>query len=224
VHQNWYRSSFTWRRHQCRWRAAKFRPMLGAQGLWAGRDLLSCHTYCDMGLRFFLVSSEGPPHTFASYDTHGDAESLFYPGSSQGLKFKMCSVWEITDLMCSEFVRLIVNDAVSSECVQYLTSGVVSLWHYQLLMLCFCQGTKPDVNLWDIWSKTYLRISYFNANYLILIGWEKLDKIYCRPLIDETMPKSVQKHNNSPQCMPKVNILKNIDWANFMCIWFAVDC
>jgi hypothetical protein len=25
--------------HHCRWRAAKFRPMLGAQGLWAGRDL-----------------------------------------------------------------------------------------------------------------------------------------------------------------------------------------
>jgi hypothetical protein len=27
------------RRHHCRWRAAKFRPMLGAQGLWAGRGL-----------------------------------------------------------------------------------------------------------------------------------------------------------------------------------------
>jgi hypothetical protein len=27
--------------HHCRWRAAKFRPMLSAQGLWAGRDL--CH-------------------------------------------------------------------------------------------------------------------------------------------------------------------------------------
>jgi hypothetical protein len=31
--------SLLWRRHYCRWRAAKFRPMLGAQGLWAGRDL-----------------------------------------------------------------------------------------------------------------------------------------------------------------------------------------
>ena len=28
-----------WRRHHSRWRAAKFRPMLGAQGLWAGKDL-----------------------------------------------------------------------------------------------------------------------------------------------------------------------------------------
>jgi hypothetical protein len=27
------------RRHHYRWRAAKFRPMLGAHGLWAGRDL-----------------------------------------------------------------------------------------------------------------------------------------------------------------------------------------
>jgi hypothetical protein len=31
--------SLMWRRHHCRWRAAKFRPILGAQGLWAGRDL-----------------------------------------------------------------------------------------------------------------------------------------------------------------------------------------
>jgi hypothetical protein len=31
--------SLIWRRHHCRWRAAKFRPMLGAQGLWAGRDI-----------------------------------------------------------------------------------------------------------------------------------------------------------------------------------------
>jgi hypothetical protein len=32
-------TSLIWRRHHCRWKAAKFRPMLGAQGLWAGRDL-----------------------------------------------------------------------------------------------------------------------------------------------------------------------------------------
>jgi hypothetical protein len=28
--------SLIWRRHHCRWRAAKLRPILGAQGLWAG--------------------------------------------------------------------------------------------------------------------------------------------------------------------------------------------
>jgi hypothetical protein len=31
--------SLIWRRYHCRWRAVKFRPMVGAQGLWAGRDL-----------------------------------------------------------------------------------------------------------------------------------------------------------------------------------------
>jgi hypothetical protein len=31
--------SLIWRRHHCRWRTAKFRPMLGTQGLWSGRDL-----------------------------------------------------------------------------------------------------------------------------------------------------------------------------------------
>jgi hypothetical protein len=31
----------------------------------------------------FPVSSEGPPHLVASYDTQGDVEDLFLPGSSQ---------------------------------------------------------------------------------------------------------------------------------------------
>jgi hypothetical protein len=31
--------SLIWRRHRYRWRAAKFRPMLDAQGIWAERDL-----------------------------------------------------------------------------------------------------------------------------------------------------------------------------------------
>jgi hypothetical protein len=31
--------SLIWRRHHCRWMAAKFKPMLGTQGHWAGRDL-----------------------------------------------------------------------------------------------------------------------------------------------------------------------------------------
>jgi hypothetical protein len=31
--------SIIWRRYYCRWRAAKFRPMLSALGLWAGRNL-----------------------------------------------------------------------------------------------------------------------------------------------------------------------------------------
>jgi hypothetical protein len=56
--------------------------------------------------------------------------------------------------------------------------------------------------------KKHFTILYFHINYLILMGWENLDKIYCRPLIDETTPKSVQEHNNGPHCMTTLNILK----------------
>jgi hypothetical protein len=39
---------------------------------------LSWHTFCDKGLRFFPpVSSEGPPHLIASYDTQGDYVEVF---------------------------------------------------------------------------------------------------------------------------------------------------
>ena len=35
------------------------------------------------GASVFPVSSEGPPHSVAFYDTLGDVEDLFYPGPSQ---------------------------------------------------------------------------------------------------------------------------------------------
>jgi hypothetical protein len=36
------------------------------------------------GALVFPVSSEGPPHLVAFYDTQGDVEDLFQPGSSRG--------------------------------------------------------------------------------------------------------------------------------------------
>jgi hypothetical protein len=96
---------FIWRRHHYEWRAAKFRLMLGALGLWAGRDLYGI-TPLQHKASVFPVSSKGPtpfscllrhikgcwrpiltriltgPHSVASYEAQGDAKDLFKPGSS----------------------------------------------------------------------------------------------------------------------------------------------
>jgi hypothetical protein len=62
--------SLIWRRHQCRWRATKFRPMLGAQGLWAGRDLYRVTPAMIRGLGFpSLIRSTA--HSVASYEQKG---------------------------------------------------------------------------------------------------------------------------------------------------------
>jgi hypothetical protein len=53
--------SLIWRHHHCRWRAAKYRPMLGAQGLWAGRDYLSSHTCCNTGPQFVRFHPKDRP-------------------------------------------------------------------------------------------------------------------------------------------------------------------
>jgi hypothetical protein len=42
-----------WRRQHCWWRAAKFRPMIGAQGFWAGRDFYRASPAVTRGLVFF---------------------------------------------------------------------------------------------------------------------------------------------------------------------------
>jgi hypothetical protein len=83
------------------WRAAKFRPMLGAHGLWAWRETSPCHTCCDTRLWFFWshqkdrpfrrllrhargcwrVTPNGiltGPHSVASYDTQLDAGLFFF--------------------------------------------------------------------------------------------------------------------------------------------------
>jgi hypothetical protein len=52
--------SLKWRSHHCRWRAAKFRPMLGAQGIRAGGDLYRAPPAVTRDLSF-PGSFEGPP-------------------------------------------------------------------------------------------------------------------------------------------------------------------
>ena len=48
--------------HHCWWKAAQFRPMLGAQDLWAGIEgSLSCHTYCDTVPQFFWPHPKNRP-------------------------------------------------------------------------------------------------------------------------------------------------------------------
>jgi hypothetical protein len=56
--------------------------MLGVQGFEQGGIFIVPHLLWH-GASVFPVSSEGPPHSVASYDTQGDAEDLFYPGSNK---------------------------------------------------------------------------------------------------------------------------------------------
>jgi hypothetical protein len=64
--------SLIWRRHHCRWRAAKFRPMLGAHGLWAGRDLYRATPTVtrDTGPRFFRSHPKDHPNQSPLVTTH----------------------------------------------------------------------------------------------------------------------------------------------------------
>jgi hypothetical protein len=75
--------SLIWRRHHYRSRAAKFKPMLGAQGLSAGRDHYRATPAVTRGLGFFfrsypkdcpiqspLTTHKGMLRTYSSPDPH----------------------------------------------------------------------------------------------------------------------------------------------------------
>ena len=51
------------RYHHCRWRAVKCTPMIGAQGLWAGRDLYCPASTVTRGLHFPVVSEDWLSHS-----------------------------------------------------------------------------------------------------------------------------------------------------------------
>jgi hypothetical protein len=65
-----FRSRIFRRRHHCRWRAVKFKPILGAQGLWAGRDLYRATPA--------VFRSHPKDHSILSHLALGYAEDLFY--------------------------------------------------------------------------------------------------------------------------------------------------
>jgi hypothetical protein len=67
--------SLIWRRHHCRWRAAKFRPMLGAQGLWAGRDLYRVTPAVTQGPRS-LWTHMGMWKIYSNPDPHRGNEDM----------------------------------------------------------------------------------------------------------------------------------------------------
>jgi hypothetical protein len=62
--------TYIWRSHHYRWRAAKFRRMLGASATSAAK----------LGLGFSSLIRRTAPNSIASYDTQGDVESLFRGG------------------------------------------------------------------------------------------------------------------------------------------------
>jgi hypothetical protein len=68
--------SLIWRRHHCRWRAAKFRPMLGAQGLWAGRDLYCATPDVTQDLGFSSLIRRTAPFSRLSRHTRGCGGSI----------------------------------------------------------------------------------------------------------------------------------------------------
>jgi hypothetical protein len=108
--------SLVWRRHHCRWRAAKFRPMLGAQGLWAGRDLC-----CDTGPRFFRshpkdrpiqspsTTHEGVWRIYSNPDPHGGLIEV-----TKGYRFSINTSRSMSSYSCS--LSYLTATAVSVSC------------------------------------------------------------------------------------------------------------
>jgi hypothetical protein len=68
--------SLIWRHHHCRWRATKFWPMLGAHGLWAGRDLYRATPAATRDLGFSGLIRRTAPFSHLLRHTRGCGGSI----------------------------------------------------------------------------------------------------------------------------------------------------
>jgi hypothetical protein len=100
--------SLIWRRHHCRWRAAKFRPMLGAQGLWAGRDLYCATPAVTQDLGFFGLIRRTAPFSRLLRHKRGCGGSILtriLTGIRKNRCF-CCLIYTFTDLISSHRGRI----------------------------------------------------------------------------------------------------------------------
>jgi hypothetical protein len=91
------------RRHHCRWRAAKFRPMLGAQGVWAGRDLYRATPAVTRDLGFSGLICRNALFSRFLRHTRGSGGSILtriLTGSCEGETSNKCTVPEVPWIKC----------------------------------------------------------------------------------------------------------------------------
>jgi hypothetical protein len=122
--------SFIRRRHHCRWRAAKYRPMLGAQGLWAGRDLYRATPVVTRDLGFFRSHPKDRP-TQSPLTTHLGVWRIYSNSDPYG-----ATSFEITLILVNKCPSN--RDPVSMHHAKYPPSFCTCRWIVLSALLCKC--------------------------------------------------------------------------------------
>jgi hypothetical protein len=84
-------SSHTWRCHHYHLMADKNLSLCSVLGAFEQGGIFIAPHLLWHGASVFPVSSEGPPHSVASYYIQEDAEDLYWPGSSRVQHLGLCS-------------------------------------------------------------------------------------------------------------------------------------
>jgi hypothetical protein len=108
---------YTWRHYHYRWRAAKFRPMLGAQGLWSERDLYRAKPAVTRGLSFSGLIRRMAPFSRLFRHTRGCGGSnliRILVGVKPGMKLAQiiiyvltsANIWWTTDVIITHLIMM----------------------------------------------------------------------------------------------------------------------
>jgi hypothetical protein len=116
--------SLIWKRHHCQWRPAKLRPMLGAQGLWAGRDLYRATPTVTRDLGFFRSHPKDRP-IWSPFTTHERIWRIYFNPDPHGVhvvdieykaeamvKLFQKEIWYINLWKLAKYLLLVYNTCI----------------------------------------------------------------------------------------------------------------
>jgi hypothetical protein len=170
--------SLIWKRHHCRWMAAKCRPMLGAQGLSAGGIFIVPHLMWHR-TSVFLVSSEGPPHLVSSYNTRGMWRIYSKPDPHGGPWVVVDNTWysDICLLMVVDnslhtdiWLWMVVDNSLYTDIWLWMVvdnSLYTDIW----LWMVVDSSLYTDIWLWMVVDSSLLRrnISWYTDIWLSIV-------------------------------------------------------
>jgi hypothetical protein len=105
---------YIWRGHHCQWRAAKFRPMLGAHGLWAGSDLYRATHAVTWDLSFSGLIRRTAPFSRLLRHAWGCREPILIRIITWAVKLNMTMYLYRSTLKIHIVVHTIGGDIISS--------------------------------------------------------------------------------------------------------------
>jgi hypothetical protein len=171
--------SLIWRRHHCQWKTTKFKPMLRAQGLWAGRDLYCATLAVTRGLGFSDIIRMTAPFIRLLRHT-GDSNPD--PHKYHEIGYIVCFQLPISLYEYEKeniFYKIFFSKTIGPEKFKFNFLFNFEQVTFCILSMCVCI-------VWSVWVSNFA-VVFYGCNMYATFHWDKC-YLSCFIPIDSNYP------------------------------------